>query len=191
VIRYCRTRFALVKSPLFRKYYFGKIHNAKLARFLRRRSTEKNRRGYCIIYDKLRIRLTALMRHCRQRHYARWLCPFSILRVDPLRHEPKLPRVLDYIAHANIMNITGNDNLRLVDGHFFTLSPSSTKRRGCAPVTQAQPKVEDNDPRAKDSGLTVWDGRGRCLNHAAATPNRAVRMAGRCGVGQTARLYGR
>ncbi len=45
--------------------------------------------------------------------------------------------------------------------------------------------------RAKDSGLTVWDGRGRCLNHAAATPNRAVRMAGRCGVGQTARLYGR
>jgi hypothetical protein len=43
----------------------------------------------------------------------------------------------------------------------------------------------------KDSGLTRGMGGAAAFNHAAATPNRAVRMAGRCGVGQTARLYRR
>jgi hypothetical protein len=37
--------------------------------------------------------------------------------------------------------------------------------------------------------LTWGMGGAAAFNHAAATPNRAVRMAGRCGVGQTARLY--
>jgi hypothetical protein len=40
--------------------------------------------------------------------------------------------------------------------------------------------------RAKDAGLTWGMGGAAAFNHAAATPNRAVRMAARCGVGQTA-----
>jgi hypothetical protein len=34
-------------------------------------------------------------------------------------------------------------------------------------------------------------GGAAAFNHAATTPNRTVRMAARCGVGQTARLYRR
>ena len=54
------------------------------------------------------------------------------------------------------------------------MSPSSTKRRGCAAVTQAQPKVEGNDPRAKDSGLTLGEvRRGQYPSRRAATLNKS------------------
>jgi hypothetical protein len=56
----------------------------------------------------------------------------------------------------------------------FTFSPSSTKRRGCAAATQAQPKVEGNDPRAKDSGLTLGEvRRGQYPSRRAATLNKS------------------
>ena len=46
-------------------------------------------------------------------------------------------------------------------------------------------------PRHRELSVQARLGGAAAFNHAAATPNRAERMAGRSGAGQTARLYRR